>query len=504
MAQGHRVVHIEPHSPLEQGKDVISIDSRRRVCAFQLKVGDIALQRWRNEVLPEVRSLVDVPVNHPATGVKYAVPHLVTTGSVTPPALAEITSYNAGLKSKRQRQLIVLTRTDLAAQFKAAHGVFLPSEPREIRDLFRLYLEDGEGVLPKARFSALIGRMLAPRSVRRNQVAQAVTSSSILASYALRAFTDAQNHHAIFEGWTMVGAYIARLADTLRAPDKEWEPAFRLSVNSAASAALDLAHEALAARMLMPSGALGDGGPLYRARITILLGTAAAAALYSKYFGGGADMRLDVRALIDKHISHALLWGESAVPCFLMIALLLEATARPADGEALILSVMRAIADANSPASDRPLPSPYYSPSRCLAATCQLARPVLTYDHSAGQSHALGPLVDYLVRRLRRQGLAQLWPAISKIQFVHLKHRRLVTQYQWRTRHGTMYHVHPKARESWRRLTDSVARVQVRTLPRTLAANPGFAMFFLLTYPHRLNRSILKLIETGLEAARGS
>jgi hypothetical protein len=58
--------------------------------------------------------------------------------------------------------------------------------------------------------------------------------------------------------------------------------------------------------------------------VTIVLGTAAAAALYSKYFGDGREIRQQVCDLIGKHIRHALLWGESAVPYYVMMSLLLE------------------------------------------------------------------------------------------------------------------------------------------------------------------------------------
>jgi hypothetical protein len=62
MAEGHRVKHRQTHGLTEQGKDVISVDARNRAHAFQLKADDITLARWRREVLPEIHSLTEVPI----------------------------------------------------------------------------------------------------------------------------------------------------------------------------------------------------------------------------------------------------------------------------------------------------------------------------------------------------------------------------------------------------------------------------------------------------------
>lgn len=61
MAEGHRIIHLNRHSPTEQGKDVISLDHKGKLCAFQLKGRDIDIARWRREVKPEVDALGDCP-----------------------------------------------------------------------------------------------------------------------------------------------------------------------------------------------------------------------------------------------------------------------------------------------------------------------------------------------------------------------------------------------------------------------------------------------------------
>ena len=46
-AEGEPVIHVSPHGPFEQGKDVITIDKKGKLRAYQLKQGDIGLAEWR-------------------------------------------------------------------------------------------------------------------------------------------------------------------------------------------------------------------------------------------------------------------------------------------------------------------------------------------------------------------------------------------------------------------------------------------------------------------------
>src|SRR5437868_1089155 len=71
--RGHGVVHLSPHGPFEQGKDIITLDAQRQAHGYQLKVGDISLARWREEVKPEVDELLDIPIIHPS--VDKRAPH---------------------------------------------------------------------------------------------------------------------------------------------------------------------------------------------------------------------------------------------------------------------------------------------------------------------------------------------------------------------------------------------------------------------------------------------
>src|SRR5262245_40087566 len=63
---GHRIIYISQHTAFEQGKDIVSVSEDGKICAFQLKSGDISQNRWRKEVRPEVEELLDIPINNPS------------------------------------------------------------------------------------------------------------------------------------------------------------------------------------------------------------------------------------------------------------------------------------------------------------------------------------------------------------------------------------------------------------------------------------------------------
>jgi hypothetical protein len=82
-AEGHVVVHSARHSPLEFGKDIISIDPEGVPCAFQLKGNPgarLTLHQLR-EIKGQLLELVTQPIVHP--GVPKNQQHrcfLVTNG----------------------------------------------------------------------------------------------------------------------------------------------------------------------------------------------------------------------------------------------------------------------------------------------------------------------------------------------------------------------------------------------------------------------------------------
>ena len=322
MAEGHRVIHLNSHSPTEQGKDIISIDSRGRLCAFQLKGGNIDMSGWRREVKPEVEALIENIVEHPGVKSGFAIPYLVTNGRLTEPVVSQVTNLNRSNRRRKLKPLNVLVGADLLARFVACHGRFLPREPKDFEAFLRLFLANGRDMLPKARFARFLESQLDPEQVtKKTDVVRALASTVVLAAYALSAYQRAENHFALFEGWVLVAAHIARLAEMKNSGAKSWEPSFDLALGAARLAMVNLRDEALSGRELVEGNVVMDGGPPYRARLTLLIGASAALGLSNRRSERRGDYVGKLNSLIGEHHRDMLLWGESAIPFFVSLAL---------------------------------------------------------------------------------------------------------------------------------------------------------------------------------------
>jgi hypothetical protein len=390
MAEGHRIIHLNRHSPTEQGKDIISIDSAGKLCAYQLKGGDTNLNSWRREVKPEIVGLIETVVEHPAVKSEFAIPFLVTNGRLYEPVVAEISALNRSNSRRRLESLQVVVGTDLVARFVKCHGQFLPREPQDFEAFLRLFLADGADILPKGRFSRFLAAQLAPNQLKkRTDAVRAIASTVVLAAYALSAYQRAENHFALFEGWVLVTAAIARLAEAKKLAAKLWTPSFQLAMGAARVAMSDLVKETLSGREPVEGNVMMDGGPPYRARLTILIGLATALALMHRVRGDEWDQRPKLDEFLAKHHQNMLLWGESAVPFFVCLALWLEQCGKSVEGERTVHMLIEAIIHKNAPNSEDGLPGPYHGVNKCVRALCRVGANPMRRDSPLGSSFTL-------------------------------------------------------------------------------------------------------------------
>src|SRR5215813_9372668 len=120
--RGQRVVHVSPHGPFEQGKDVIAVDASGEAHAYQLKVGDISLPRWRDEVRAEIEELLDLPIVHPSIDKQRGHrSYLITTGNFGDPVRREIDDRNEDRCRKGKPVLETEMRGQLLKAFVEAH-----------------------------------------------------------------------------------------------------------------------------------------------------------------------------------------------------------------------------------------------------------------------------------------------------------------------------------------------------------------------------------------------
>ena len=502
--EGETIIHISSHGQLEQGKDVISIARDGVPCAYQLKNGPITLPRWR-QMAPEVAELVEYDIKHPGIRSRRSHrPYLVTNGEVNAPAVDAITSANRSWARRRYPTLTLINKGQLLSRFQKAHGSFLPKEPADFRLFLELFLRDGNEPLDKdktATFLELVLPINPDRRTSARNAGRALASSLLLVSYILRAPEAAKNHWAIFEGWTLCGAYVLATATKYALDPRGWRQSFDLCVLGARRALEALCEECQARAHLVEGNPLADGY-FYGERIALLLGMLAALSLFLATRHERCPMEAFISQFIENHLTRARLWGESAVPFLFESALTLARSGRNMLAENFMASIIGTIARINAQKQGRGLPNPYYGPEECVRLIRGLDQN--NREEFLKHSYTIEPLIDYLARQQRRVSLARLWEGITRVQFTTFSPSSPWEWLRWRSRAGSLNTRLPATPQSWARLVKGAQSVDVSSVPTILRESPAFIWFFLLVFPHRFQRPLVKVAEDALQASSGS
>jgi hypothetical protein len=190
-------------------------------------------------------------------------------------------------------------------------------------------------------------------------------------------------------------------------------------------------------------------------------------------------------------------WGESATPYFVMGALETELLGDQLVAESSLLRVLGFVLHINGQRDgSRGLPSPYYSAEQALRLGYKLDDECS--EDFAGSAYTVYPLIDFLVRRLRRQALRELWYPITGSSLKVFYPGEAWEWFRWRAETGSLNSRFVGSPQSWASLVSEVENIDTGVLPRHLREKPAFAILFTLVYPHRFTREILKLIEDSL------
>jgi hypothetical protein len=501
-AEGETVVYVSPHGPFEQGKDVVTIDDGGKVRAYQLKCGDIGLAEWRRNK-GEINDLVEMPINHPGVlSSRHHTPYLVTNGEIKDTAIKAINSSNQSWRKRRFPALRTVSRGQLLKRFLAVHGSYLPKELADFTLFMELVLRDGREPLHKDQFSRLLESILPLENVKKpghTELKRAIASAVLVAGYVLQRAYSAENHWTVFEGWTMTASYILAAATKYELPTAFWSASFDLCEGGATEALSGLFSECETREYLIEGDGFTDGH-FYHARVTLLVGLISAWDLRRRINHPSAPRKNGVRDFLRKWLPKSKAWGESATPFFVMGALDLESFGEQAVAESFVTSLLGFLLDASGKRDgSRGLPSPYYSPENALRILYGLDQDCR--EDFIGESYTAYPLMDFLVRRLRRQALRALWYPITGNSLKAFYPGQHWEWFRWRAKSGSLNSRFVGSPQSWAGLIREVEEVDIVVLPKYLRERPAFAVFFVLVYPHRFTREILTLIETSLAAS---
>ncbi len=138
-------------------RDVLALDPDGRPCAFQLKGAggsSISLSQWtKGGLQAQVINLVSTAITHPS--IKSAEHHrsiFVTNGMLVEEVSESIEKMNkAWHKQSLPYELEVMVVGQLRDWALALDTDLWPTEPDDVRTLLEMFLEEGTGLLPKAK-----------------------------------------------------------------------------------------------------------------------------------------------------------------------------------------------------------------------------------------------------------------------------------------------------------------------------------------------------------------
>lgn len=501
LTQGHTIVHIDAHSPHEQGKDIVSLDSDGRTCGYQLKQGDITGARWDKEVFPELQQLVELAARHPRVEGNVVLPHLVTTGVLNDTAQQRLRDYNSALRGQSKHQVELFDRYRLTVEFGRIIGGLIPEVPADMRELLTLYLEDGGECLDGVKFWQIISN--AKGITKQFEWKRLVCQLPILCGFLLSSAYAQRNHYRQAEAWTLTAGRLAGIAGISRLPDGSWQSSFVLCRDAARVSLRDLCDEALSLPRPEAGSFYGDGGPVWSVRATIVVGCLATHCLIARV-ERHADLELEekVFAFVAKWW-RPFVWGESIAAHLWPLYWLERCHAdRRVVGENRLIDFMQFVASQKGQYAGREIPSTYFTPRQCLErewAVSELVAPANTTHH--GHCYSVRPMIYEMVRAGRRQALAQAWYAFTKVchSWMPLSGHDVLA---YRVDRGTEHSEFLPRPSSWIALCAQLEhfRTQANALPSVLREDLCFALLFVLFHPHRLSPELCISVSDRIDA----
>ncbi len=494
LTKGHRVLYISSHRPMEQGKDIITVDQDGTYHAYQLKTGNINQVAFR-AIKGEVEELVERSIVHPSVDkTKGHKAYLVLNGEITDEVRFLIDQMNEDNRRRDRRvaYLDVINEQGLLQDFLAAQGQFLPQETEQLNTLLKVFNADGTDFLPTDLvFSFFEKGVFSDSGVSKQNARNAIAGSVIMAGYLLTAFQRAGNAYAVFEGWAILAGCMIRYGHGVGLAEHEWISSLELVRAQIHRSLSDLSAEVRSRTDFLEGDFSVDGAELYGARLTIVLGVLSAWQLDLPPTADARDCQL--ATLIAQNKGRLFLWGESAFPLFFSIIKYLESAGEHAQALDLLTDILGNIASAFKK-NGAGLAPPYYSASRVLAAELGVDGAEPSDLIQSGGSFILKPTLQCLARRGARDQVAQAWKKVSLIPVREFTPTDPFDLFSWRVPNGTNVTNILERSQSWTRL-----QAEAREVPNDLEALSPYQdilRYFTIACPHRATSDVIKLLDT--------
>ena len=352
-------------------------------------------------------------------------------------------------------------------------------------------------MIEEQRFANFIhGNLFGDEVKGKNLLARKIAASLLLAKYALCPYEKANNWIATIKGLVILCSHILALVEKTSLPSKYWQTAYQLCRYEINECLRKLKVEVLQRNnIFLEGGITGDGGAIYEARTTIILGWLSAYEMLQRCNDDSYALDSRVYELIRANLPrYALLWGESASMFFIMMGLFLSLYGEKDMAAEVYKTIVSRITARNGKKSELGLPDPYYSADQILAALSGLPGADIDLGSFVGTSYTVKPLIECLVREGRRDVLQELWYSISHLQYCEFTPQPIWNTYLWRSETGILTQEFFDSPQSWRKLREK-AFLKPVNIPEKMEEDKAFVILFLLTFPHRVRGDLVKLID---------
>ena len=280
-AEGHTIIHLTRHCGMEMGKDIITISPKGTPCAYQLKGainGRFTLSQWR-KINTQVFDLVVGSIEHPSiTNKKHHRSFLVINGVLEEEVSRAIADMNRNWSKNKQSHLKLETivRGEILDKAKKLESNFWPTELSDVKLFLELYLNNGDGVLPKGKLSSLLEQTLPLELVKgkkkpsRAHCERAIASAAVLLSIAISSFTRQRNYVAEIEAWIIYICYVFALIEKWNMPFDLCKNEFGIASKSIYNSLSILCEELMERKHFVQGDAFVDQ-PVYKVRMTWLI-----------------------------------------------------------------------------------------------------------------------------------------------------------------------------------------------------------------------------------------
>ena len=507
LAKGYTVLHSTRHGPIEFGKDIIARAPNGTLCAYQLKgnPGSRLTSVQVRDIQGQLIQLVSQPVQLPGLPVADHHSFLVTNGEVDEEARQALVEIGQGLRNAGYRypEIELLTRGSMLAWAKELGTDLWPSEMEDISALLEMLVHDGRKFVPQIKLHTLLCKLLGLEYRGRKRLSAAdvrrrITSAALLTGISLKNFLVKENHYASIMAWTMFAVYAIGVCEKYQISyENNGKQAVRLAKWAIFDNLCDLCDELKGRRHLVEGNAVTDT-LFYPVRQLLLSALMALLWFWANEVGwSNEEQKYFVEKFIPRQPQKGWLWGEGAIPQWLIYLWFLRARDATPAPDLHLAGLLKAVCEQNKKEHES-LASPYYTAEDIIRHQLNQVlgkeEDPLKDEGGFRDSYSTEGLMHLLVRTGLKRTCQSIWPDFSLLSQHWFEPSQLWQYCLWRSEEGVERSRQSPVSEKWENLCEQARDSKGVQVPRPLREDKYLLMLWTIIAPHRATSSTVRLL----------